>query len=366
MALSEEQLELLSGYLDDALDASERETVEELLRTQPDAQRELDSLRANRSELAGLAPSAGLSADFTARVLADIARSDIDRAGTTAPQVTRSPTVDVAEDRKSARPWVLAVVAAAAVVLIAFVMNFGGDTSANQQLAANSPVDQDTAPGDGEDGSANGEGQSAIVASETPATEPVDSSASVRYVSQLQWRMSMALVLHVEPSAAALRENTLQLLLSDAGIATADPIAASEQLQAMLLDSEMIVTDESLGRSMVYYVRAEAASIDQALREVWDDGERFPKAYFNLSMDGPEAELMKQIAKSTGTRFEISQSFAAPVESFNDGAPGVPMLKSQEVLISKKARGGLPVGARVLGDGSQEMADLLIMVRLPQ
>lgn len=331
--------ELLSSYLDGSLDEHEKVEVEGALQTSA-AQQLLENLRENRALVAKLSGSApGLSASFTERVMAAVQSSDLEQP----------PQPAMMSDSARSGRWVsrlawAATVSAAAVLGAVMIWR---------------PVDL---PSD-----------IAIVAPELDkATDFVEASAEpaveLKYVSDIKWQMAMALVLHVAPTELAHDGKVLQSILEDAGIRSAAPIVADEQLQETLLGSEMIVTDEIVGRASVYYVRAKATDIDAALQKVWKDAENFPSAYFNLSIDGPESELMQRIAQSTGKRFTVDQAFAAPVGRLDNGQPIVelPPLKSQEVFVSKQGREGMPMmmGAAT-GAGGGVMADLLIMVRLP-
>ncbi len=179
----------------------------------------------------------------------------------------------------------------------------------------------------------------------------------------------MALVLHVAPTKQAQDDGMLQSILAAEGIRSAAPIVADEQLQSELLSSEMIVTDETVSRSALFYVRAKATAVDAALQKVWSDGVNFPSAYFNLSIDGPESRLMERVARSTGKRFTADQAFAAPVGRLDNGKPRIelPAFKSQEVLVAKQGRSGMLMSGAAMnpGAGGGEMADLLILVKLP-
>lgn len=345
--------ELLSSYLDGSLSEHEMVEVEGALQS-PSTQELLDSLRENREYVAELPRSAtGLSADFTDRVLAAIEQSPKlslppqPATVTLQRSVTLQPSVSLtASPNRLVNRLAWAATASAAAVLGAVMIWRPVDVPPDVAIVTPEVTVNTTD----------------LV--ETSAPEPVD---DLKYVSDIEWQMSMALVLHVAPTGLAHDDQVLQAILKNAGIRSAAPIVADDQLQETLLGSEMIVTDESVGRASVYYVRAKATEIDAALQKVWGDSENFPSAYFNLSIDGPESELMKQIAQSTGKRFTVDQAFAAPVSRLDNGKPIVelPPLKSQEVFVSKQGRQGIPMMGAPTGSGGGAMADLLIMVRLP-
>ncbi|GAB5401892.1 MAG: hypothetical protein Aurels2KO_01230 [Aureliella sp.] len=347
-------LELLSGYLDGTLDATERVEVESAL-TDPAAQELLVTLEQNRSAVANLASSApGLSADFTSRIMDAIDSADVSDV---------QPATMTDSGPNPASKSMLIGIATIAAALVFAVMAWPPLGEPGDQLATNPPENEFTEP--------------SVATTDVPARTDIDQLDSVpgaggddvRYVSDLEWRMSMALVLHVAPTQQAQQDGMLQSILAAEGIRSATPIVADDQLQSLLLDSEMIVTDETVARSALYYVRAKATAVDAALQKVWGDGVNFPSAYFNLSIDSPESKLMEQIAHSTGKRFTVDQAFVAPVGRLDNGKPRIelPAFKSQEVLVTKQGRSGMLMSGSALnsGGGGGEMADLLILVKLP-
>lgn len=381
--------ELLSGYLDDMLDEHERREVEIALQD-PQTRAWLGQLRANRELVASLAsePQAGLSADFTARVTAAAEASGVTAAAEAsgAEESGRSDTKPVQlkpSGGRGARLIMGAMVAVAAIVLLS--INFrqywqadqpnAGQTTAQGESGKLRPepepmlADASSTPGvlstPAESGDVPALGELGLEPS--PAVQLVDNQ---EYVSDLQWTFSIAMVLHVSPTRAALEGETIEAILLDAGIRPVAPIIAGPDVENAIRDTEMIVVDDPLdSRSALYFVRADAQAIDQALKQVWADQESFPEAFYNFAMDNPQSRLMEKLAHSTGTRFTTNENFAAPVAIQQEGRPvaQLPLFKSQQLLVAKQSREQAPpAGGLVPGLGSDEMSTILILVKLPR
>ena len=130
---------LLSGYLDDALSVDERQHVERWLQTDPDAARELQSLRSLQESLRALAASEELALGpkflgpkFAERVVESaIARAQTEGLSDDHPLVclAEQPTGGVASARRTtgARSVALLLAGLAASILLAVVLFRPGD-----------------------------------------------------------------------------------------------------------------------------------------------------------------------------------------------------------------------------------------------
>ncbi len=379
MPINGENLEeLLSGYLDDMLDEHELVAVEALLGQQDsagqDARDYLDSIRQGRELLVELrehrcsSPDAsGLSTDFTSQLLESLGST-----GQSNETVKLSPANTLPEKQRSWQAVAAAVLVAAACLALVVSLLPDGQVSDGDTVAKVDGAEPKTGSEEDEDNEDNGKENIApstgnLLAGNDSPEVPEQDTGDTLYVSELQWTISMVMVLHVRPTEAALQNSVLEQILIDHGIGAVEPIVATGEVKEALQDSEYIVTDDVSRRSGLYFVRAPANAIDGAFQQIFADAENFPDARYNFAIDNPQTRLMEKVARSTGKRFAASESFAAPVALSEEGriSEELPRFQAQERLVAKKERQP-PVLAAMAPPGSQEISTVLILVELPE
>ncbi len=415
--------ELLSGLLDGVLDEHERREAESALSASPEARQVFESLQANQRLLSAAASTSRstLGPDFTQRVLAAVADQrphHVQPESTTATAAQHTNTTSFNPRRLSTFTNAAAVVAGLAATWLLIInilpdpsatqtapllgnadgannagsgdatnsnaanLNTANSNTANSSTANSSTANSST--GDSESNvpanvRVNGSGIGMLtqgepeLGSDTATTREVPAAgeqgnAPVQYVSQLQWKMSMAMVLHVSPTKDAYESGLMEAYMADAGVPTVVPIVADAEVENALQDSEMIVTDAAAGSSALYFVRADAAVIDALFQRVWADVGNFTKAHYNVAIEDPQSRLFEKLAQGTGSRFAVSESFAAPVSRLNSGKPDttMPLFKSQQKLVAKQRRPDeIPSAPMMLPTAYGEMSNVLILVELP-
>ncbi|MCA9127792.1 MAG: zf-HC2 domain-containing protein [Planctomycetales bacterium] len=367
--------ELLSGYFDNALSEDERRQVEDALTASQETCQELAFLRNTRESLQALSGSqSGLSSDFTDRVLQQL------------------PSVAVRDRKSKSKPpkrWQLVLgLSALAASLVFIISNPGWFVGQPELPMANVPEEVENSPDLNQpDGKQPFEEPSLLNADSSlasnnlePLAEPLqlpppepsvldptrERTLPVRYLSQASPPM-FALVLHVRPTQAALDDGVLERTFQGAGIPFVSPIVANADVESAVRDVSMIVdSDPSRWHAALYFVRAEATVMDQALRSVWVDTENFPDAKFNFAIDNPEVRLLGKIASITGERFLINETFAASIASDAGDKPVVARSGIAEpVFVSKSERTVWPGGAALAGP-TGGMSPLLLVVHLPE
>jgi hypothetical protein len=64
---------------------------------------------------------------------------------------------------------------------------------------------------------------------------------------------------------------------------------------------------------VLYFVRADMRAIDEVLQAIWRDQESFPNVALDIAFDTPRTDLLRRIARGTGERYRLDDSFAAAV-----------------------------------------------------
>ncbi len=377
MPIEGEKLDdLLSGYLDDQLNGEELQQVRTELDREESARVRLDEIQQTnqilRQHFRAVSDSpAKLPAGFTSRILeiAEAAKSAKDEAGVVPETIEKSDSTERKLEPLGSSTWQrsvlkIAAMAAAILAIVSLPFFFGGPekdpASSNQEMASKEDP----------------EASSAEVPSGEfiPDTRLADESASaeeqpVQYVSQLGFGLTYLLVVDVEITQAAAGQQVLQRILAQAGIVENPPIRGNEEVEAAIAESRMTVNENSTaeGTATIYLLRAAIEDLGAALDQIYADQVSFPRVSLDLAFDTPNTRLMQKVARSTGTRFTVNESFAAPlsVEVDNGSSTAIRGIRPPANYVSKEQRetgfGSLPPRGQA---ASTSLETMLLFVRV--
>ncbi|MCC6512350.1 MAG: zf-HC2 domain-containing protein [Pirellulaceae bacterium] len=322
-SLNEFDRELLSAYLDDALERAERLQVENLLRDSQPAVEYLQALRSNRLDLHNLAKlppsSASLKkANFAQRVIELAQAAAVEQSGSlqsaapvAATKVLTNST-EPAQPAKSMQLWAWSALTALAASAIWFVVIPMGGTS-NVQPLANLPVDEpviaqpDTAQQTNDLAQANEPAKAASPGTSNSADMPVGPNGPRPEGTIVANRQQKPEDLHgqaVEASFNVLFMGDVVMtsqgwdagrfdgLLTDLGIAMASPIVAQPELVKAMIDSQMIVgqsqTDTQASDVAIVFIQSEAGLLEKLMVAIENDTANFRDFSYSLSMGQKE------------------------------------------------------------------------------
>ncbi len=333
MPLDGEELdELLSGFIDGALSETERRLVEEAAQADVRLEQRILLLRRQSSEVNALGklvvdrsrrhlsqkPGLTLAEAVIAQARQEAARQGLPNShyvyghvAPPSPVVTASqPTANELHSRISKPRLLLAgcLVTAAAVFLAVFLARPADDfsnssNSASQSIQPPLHIAETSKPNQAEPAFDVGES----VKSETPAASQL--------VGQFN-NLSYVLVVDLQITITALRNNVLEDILSKAGIPRIQPVVADQAILKKLDQSQMIVKPRGIDKQLTYItvIRAEMQEIESALQAIWKDTDQFPNFGLNLAVDA-KAGLVQDVLNGTGGRFSVNDSFAVPVNA---------------------------------------------------
>lgn len=333
MPLDGEELdELLSGFVDGALSETERRLVEEsaqadvrlqqrilLLRRQSSEVNELGKLVVDRSRRQfSRKPGLTLAETVIAQARKEAAKQGLPNShyvyghvASPSPVVTTSQPAANEQHQRVRKPRLLLAgcLATAAAVFLAVFLARPADDFSNSSNSASRTVQpllhtaESSKPNQAEPAFDVIES----VKSETPAASQL--------VGQFD-KLSYVLVVDLQITANALRNNVLEDILSKAGIPRIEPVVADQAILKKLDQSQMIVNPRGIDKQSTYItvIRAEMEEIEAALQAIWKDTDQFPNFGVNLAVDA-KTGLVQDVLKGTGGRFSVNDSFAVPVNA---------------------------------------------------
>jgi negative regulator of sigma E activity len=363
MPLEGEKLdELLSGFIDAELDESDLQLVAETLESDEAAQQRLEELRRMSREVrevgTQLVANAALPANFAERVLAAAERQareggfsrshDVHHA--TRPQSTavpfwRKPVAYAGLVASIAAMWLLAV----------YVPNVLKPKEASP--IANAP-DQSIA-------------QNSTAQPAADTTEPLPPSVS--YIGQDDFKVRFALLLDLQVTKNSVQDDIFGSILAAAGIDRVQPITVTPEVRGALAETRMIIQPGETQKTedtLLYFLRSDPQVLDDALLAIWKDKLHFPNVRLDLAIDNPKSQLIEKIARSTGRRFAMDESFAAPIAVSNSdvevlgGASPFPGSSANTKYVSRQSRDRGWTGSAPLAPGAQEKASMLVLLHI--
>ncbi len=346
--------ELLSGFIDGQLTASERQQVEEAIDRDPSIAEHLEQLRRQsldlravgtaliattsssslESQLEQALPHASASS-LSSRVV-ELAQRRAEELGLPAGHYLRSSSsrAEVAQQipatassrnqlRGTEQPagvqlkrWLAAGALAATAATVLVIATLRWQPTAVPTVAQQAaPAEQATRPAFPAPADMP---QTERLANSNPSNaqsdltiSPVDSNLVGRFGA-----MSMVLVVDVQITSQALRSGAIDKILATAGIPLAPAVSADHGILKALDESRLVVRGKSgaSGEVFVHVVRGDMHELDPALRQLWQDRDSFPNVSLNVSIDA-HATLAREILRSLGDRYSSSDRFAVPLVS---------------------------------------------------
>ncbi|MEM7474213.1 MAG: hypothetical protein AAF483_04415 [Planctomycetota bacterium] len=400
----EKRDELLSAYFDNALGESERLQAEKLLAEDKRAQARADSFHdlssslkthfeSSRRESAVQAQGgSALGSDFSARVIA-AAQADVIRRGdrdhfVLGKQATENHSAaeeeaitgaapDLAEnvvERAPEQPsfsWtsVVAVLGglAAVILLVASLSGlFRGDQDsgglAKDPEGNLSATDPSNLANENEPVNPFPRDNDADVGPEQSIDPLPPENGAVEYVGEMDFPPILYLVmLDLEIDAKAYEDEVFEKTLSNAGIKVGEPIAATQEVQDAIGAARTAAGDQEEAPALIYLVRAPLTELSTVLEKTLSNFDDYPHVAMDLGFDVPQINLLKKLAKNTGKRFSVNESFSVPFtnEASNDSSFDFPAPK----YISTTKRTTFKDDFNVPNTGKR-MLNMVVMVRV--
>jgi hypothetical protein len=371
MRLEGEKLdELLSGYLDDQLDQAELLVVRRALESDPSLRARLEELEQLSSEVKRLRlenRTQRLPVNFSKTVVAEARRRAAAEGLPDQHHVRRGAGHVLVQP--DAPTWRLpagifgAIAAVAALFLISFWL-------------PEQPIDEPVAP-DGILADNNPSPPSVPTLGERADEEvlglgqqSIEQQSKEQYVSELkETEVAFVTVVDMELSKEAWENEFLAEVFARSNVSLEAPIVADQDLQAELSKARMIVhpeDEQAEGEVQIYFIHADDAAIAMSLDILYRDLTNVPTFRLGLVFDNPLNSITHRIAKSSGKRFSMKDSIAAPVTL--DATPGLSPFSGigpQGMLVSSEKR--LGPGEKVnLAHVTDGESTVLMLLRRPK
>ncbi len=383
MPLDGEQLdELLSGFLDGQLSDDELKLVQRELSGRESVRDRFEQLSRSRDELRqffrSVKEESKPSSQLAARVIAQAQRQAL-QAGLPEDHHVRIPEQSeiVSFAQGSSIPWKrigqwaagMSALAAAVLLCVSLLPNAqdgptmvaGGDNPA-EPLIGQPDLDVATLE-DSQPARSEIEGDPV----EAEAIEDVP----LQYVSGIDFKNHIVLVVDLEISHEAMKRREFERILRRHGILEKKPIVADPRVKQAVADTRATLPDDDeieISEALIYMMRADYRLLGAALDEIYANPADFPRVAFDIAIDNPSARLMETIARSTGSRFSVHRTFAAPVSTeaspeMRTPFPGV--RKPVRFVSSAKRQQGFSEQAQMFASSEESLTTVLIFVREP-
>lgn len=382
MALSNKLEELLSGYLDNQLNADELREVDKALQENPEAGEHLEQLAAIRGSLKTVAvqTKAVLPASFAQNVMAQIA----------AAKVAASPVQLPNPASPAGVRWngklVAALVGLAAMLMVAVYV--AKNNVAENNVAKNNGTVVD--PGMGSIEIANHQGTSN---DPSPQEQPTET----RLVRRDDLRIHYIMTVDVELSKDTSTRQSVAPLFEKYGVELIKGAKVNRDIEKALNDIRVTAVPEQAPlASEVYLIRTSSVSLDSILETIREDNTTFPLIRFGISYELPNdplldklsstddseaSELMGQLKQKNGT-VALGQAIADAVgtnaQVTADLNFAAPLVQSAEQEFRASPFEAIPVQGKLVGSSRKatqldatlessaangEMSFLLLFVR---
>jgi hypothetical protein len=382
--------ELLSGYIDGALNEAERQQVEQAALDDLRVSQRISQLQQQASDVAQLGRTlvnqasprsksrAGnsLAASVIAQARQHARQMDLEQGhylyGNQPVELPLQETSHSASDSviclprqsQSKRFIGLAGVAAAAAIVLAVLAPWRlGNLISPAEVAIQQAGSTEGDP-------TQAEIKQAEIPSEPSSPNDALPGADERWVGQFG-PMTFVLVADVQITATALQNRNLEKILTASGITRVAPILADAKILKALDDSRMIVDPDTKSSKHIFVtvIRANMRDIDTALQNIWKDERSFPKVGLNMAIDA-RAALTREILNSVAGRLSLSESFAIPVTAAGETtrmADSRPLPGSGEdvtYVSSARRAAGWGQADSLSAAGADSMATILLVTHL--
>lgn len=299
MSLSDETEELLSGYLDNQLDADDLRKVKAAL-ADPAVQARYEDFIKIRQDLRSLAAISvrGLPADFAQRVLSvATARASADESSVSLPNALDAGT-DSDDRRGKPYAWLAAVVGLAATVALAIWIPQALERKSVLPFKSSDLVAQgDSNPGNSSSGNSNANEASSVDSTEIQSQTPVDRDPQERYVRRADLNVQYVMTLDLELSEKTSMAKSLGPLMNQFGIELVKGAKVGGDLK-LALDKIRVTPppEDAPLPSEVYLFRAPTESIGNIVEVLMNDLANYPVARLGLAFEMPSDPLIDQLS----------------------------------------------------------------------
>lgn len=280
MALSNKLEELLSGYLDNQLNADELREVDKALQENPEAREHLEQLAAIRGSLKAVAAhsKAVLPASFAQNVMAQIAASKVAASSVQLPNPVQLSPASPAGVRWNGK-LVAALVGLAAMLMLAVYVAKKDGTAVD--------------PGAGPVEIAKGTGND-------PGTlDPQEHAAESRLVRRDDLRIHYIMTVDVELSKDTSTKQSVAPLFEKYGVELIKGAKVNRDIEKALNDIRVTAVPEQAPLdSEVYLIRAASSSLDSIFETMREDRKNFPLVRFGMSYELPSDPLLDKLSST--------------------------------------------------------------------
>lgn len=293
MALSNKLEELLSGYLDNQLNADELREVEKALQENPEAGEHLEQLIALRGSLKAVAAQtkAVLPASFAQNVMAQIAAAKVAAAPVQVsnPVSPAAPT-GVRWDGK----LVAALVGLAAMLMLAVYV------AKNRGIE----VDPGTGTVDIAQGKSNESSPERIV--NPGEASPQEQPTETRLVRRDDLRIHYIMTVDVELTKETSSKQAVAPLFEKYGVELIKGVKLNRDIEKALNDIRVTAVPEQAPLdSEVYLIRASLTSLDSIFETMREDRKNFPLIRFGISYELPNDPLLDKLSSTDSEASEL-------------------------------------------------------------
>ncbi len=284
MALSNKLEELLSGYLDNQLNADELREVDKALQEDPEAREYLEHLTEIRGSLKAVAAQtkAVLPASFAQNVMAQIAAAKVAASPVQVPNpVSPAAPTSVRWDGK----LVAALVGLAAMLMLA-VYVAKNDVAQNNGTAGSVEIAQ---------GKSNDPTPERIV--DSGEANPQEQPTETRLVRRDDLRIHYIMTVDVELSKDTSTKQSVAPLFEKFGVELIKGAKLNRDIEKALNDIRVTAVPEQAPLdSEVYLIRAASSSLDSIFETMREDRKNFPLIRFGISYELPNDPLLDKLS----------------------------------------------------------------------
>lgn len=291
MGLSNKLEELLSGYLDNQLNADELREVDKALQENPEAREYLEHLTEIRGSLQVVAAQtkAVLPASFSQNVMAQIAAAKVPASPVQVPNpVSPAAPTGVRWDGK----LVAALVGLAAMLMLAVYV-------AKNNVAQNNGTAVDPGAGtvDIAQGKSDDPSPERIVNS--GEVDPQEQPTETRLVRRDDLRIHYIMTVDVELSKNTSTKQSVAPLFEKFGVELIKGAKLNRDIEKALNDIRVTAVPEQAPLdSEVYLIRAASSSLDSIFETMREDKKNFPLIRFGISYELPNDPLLDKLSST--------------------------------------------------------------------
>lgn len=361
MSLSNELEDLLSGYLDNQLNADELRKVQVALQN-PAVQERYDELCQMRADLKALAaiPVRSLPGDFAQRVLAAVAaqsesQPQVQLQSQPQPQPQPQAQPQPAYARGQATKWLAGLAGLAATIALAIWIPRAYEPKTTPvEIAALNPTDDSTE-----------KIESPVDLENSDLAEP---APPVQFVRRDDLKIQFIMTLDLELSENSTMANSLSPLLQQHGIQVIKGAKVEGEVKEALEKIRVTLPPEDAPLpSEVYLLRAAMQPLDTMLETMRMDLDTFPVFRFGLAFELPSDPLLDKLSldssngeslnslKTINGPVVLSQSMADAISGYVDADDSfaAPLVAADQNEFRASPFEAIPVQGKLVGSSKR-------------